>query len=82
MTDLHVTKYKELRGKLTQQAAAAKTDISMSRARRLESGRRGAAAAPAIAALAHARRRATAFQSGAHGRSAATVSYLSHLAVA
>ena len=38
ITDLQVTKYKELRGKHTQEAAAAKTGISVSSARRLESG--------------------------------------------
>jgi len=39
ITDLQVIKYKELRGKLTQEAAAAKTGISVSSAGRLE--RRG-----------------------------------------
>jgi len=39
ITDLQVTKYKELRGKLPQEAAAAKTGISVSSARRIE--RRG-----------------------------------------
>ena len=37
ITDLQVTKYKELRGKHTQEAAAAKTGISVSTARRIES---------------------------------------------
>ncbi len=36
ITDLQVTKYKELRGKRTQEAAAAKTGISVSTARRIE----------------------------------------------
>jgi hypothetical protein len=36
ITDLQVIKYKELRGKLTQEAAAAKTGISVSSARRVE----------------------------------------------
>jgi len=36
ITDLQVTKYKELRGKHTQEAAAAKTGISVSSARRVE----------------------------------------------
>jgi len=37
ITDLQVTKYKELRGKHTQEAAAAKMGISVSSARRIES---------------------------------------------
>ena len=37
ITDLQVTKYKEHRGKQTQEAAAAKAGISVSSARRLES---------------------------------------------
>ena len=37
ITDLQMTKYKQLRGELTQEAAAAKTGISVSTARRLES---------------------------------------------
>lgn len=37
ITDLQMTKYKQLRGELTQEAAAAKTGISASSARRLES---------------------------------------------
>jgi transposase InsO family protein len=37
ITDLQVTKYKELRGKHTQEVAAAKTGISVSSARRIES---------------------------------------------
>src|SRR4030095_4041162 len=37
ITDLQVTKYKELRGKHTQEAAASKTGISVSSARRIES---------------------------------------------
>jgi len=37
ITDLQVTKYKELRGKHTQEAAAAKTGISVASARRIES---------------------------------------------
>ena len=37
ITDLQVTKYKELRGKNTQEAAAAKMGISVSSARRIES---------------------------------------------
>ena len=37
ITDLQVTKYKELRGRRTQEAAAAKTGISVSSARRIES---------------------------------------------
>ena len=36
ITDLQVSKYKELRGKHTQEAAAAKTGISVSSARRIE----------------------------------------------
>ena len=36
ITDLQVIKYKELRGKLAQEAAAAKTGISVSSARRIE----------------------------------------------
>ena len=36
ITDLQMTKYKELRGKHTQEAAAAKTGISVSSARRVE----------------------------------------------
>jgi hypothetical protein len=35
ITDLQVTKYKELRGRHTQEAAAAKTGISVSSARRI-----------------------------------------------
>lgn len=38
ISDLQVNKYKELRGKHTQEAAAAKTGISVSSARRIESG--------------------------------------------
>jgi transposase InsO family protein len=37
ITDLQVSKYKELRGKHSQEAAAAKTGISVASARRLES---------------------------------------------
>jgi len=37
ITDLQVSKYKELRGKFSQEAAAAKTGISVASARRLES---------------------------------------------
>ena len=37
ITDLQMTKYKKLRGKHTQEAAAAKTGISVSSARRIES---------------------------------------------
>jgi hypothetical protein len=37
ITDLQVIKYKELRGKHTQEATAAKTGISVSSARRIES---------------------------------------------
>lgn len=37
ISDLQVTKYKELRAKHSQEAAAAKTGISVARARRLES---------------------------------------------
>ena len=37
ITDLQVTKYKELRGKHTQEAAAVKTGISVASARRIES---------------------------------------------
>lgn len=37
ITDLQVSKYKELRGKHSQEAAAAKTGISVSSARRIES---------------------------------------------
>lgn len=37
ITDLQMTKYKQLRGELSQEAAAAKTGISVSSARRLES---------------------------------------------
>jgi transposase InsO family protein len=37
ITDLQVTKYKELRGRHSQEAAAAKTGISVSSARRIES---------------------------------------------
>lgn len=37
ITDLQVTKYKELRGKHIQEAAAAKTGISVATARRIES---------------------------------------------
>ena len=37
ITDLQMTKYKELRGKHTQEAAAAKTGISVSSAQRIES---------------------------------------------
>jgi len=37
ITDLQVNKYKQLRGKHTQEAAAAKTGISVSSARRIES---------------------------------------------
>lgn len=37
ITDLQVSKYKELRGKHGQEAAAAKTGISVASARRLES---------------------------------------------
>ena len=37
ITDLQMNKYKELRGKRTQEAAAAKTGISVSSARRIES---------------------------------------------
>jgi hypothetical protein len=37
ITDLQMTKYKQLRGKHTQEAAAAKTGISVSSARRIES---------------------------------------------
>ena len=36
ITDLQVSKYKELRGKHSQEAAAAKTGISVASARRLE----------------------------------------------
>ena len=36
ITDLQVTKYKELRGKRTQESAAAKSGISVSSARRIE----------------------------------------------
>ena len=36
ITDLQVIKYKELRGKHSQEAAAAKTGISVSSARRIE----------------------------------------------
>jgi transposase InsO family protein len=38
ITDLQVIKYKELRGKHMQEAAAAKTGISLSSARRIEAG--------------------------------------------
>ncbi len=38
ITDLQVIKYKELRGKHSQEAAAAKTGISVASARRLEMG--------------------------------------------
>ena len=37
ITDLQMNKYKELRGKRTQEAAAAKAGISVSSARRIES---------------------------------------------
>ena len=36
ITDLQMTKYKELRGKHTQEAAAAKSGISVSSAQRIE----------------------------------------------
>jgi len=37
ITDLHVSKHKELRGKFSQEAVAAKTEIIVASARRLES---------------------------------------------
>jgi len=37
ITDLQMTKYKQLRGECSQEAAAVKTGISVSSARRLES---------------------------------------------